>query len=186
MSTIVIIADTETTGLLAPEAAGPVVQPRVIEFAAQKFSLSGKRLNHIGQMEFLCNPGEPIPPEVTKITGIQDKDVRSKKSFAWHWEALADFFVGVHRFVAHNAPFDKEVLAWEMERMERMTSFPWPPTTHDTVQITQSWQGKYLRLTDLYEMAAGQRYDEKAHRALDDVKALAHVYQWLLENGHVD
>jgi len=65
-----IIFDLETTGL-------NLVKDKIIEYSMLKVTPDGKTESRTQ----LINPGEPIPPETTKIHGITDKDVADKPLF---------------------------------------------------------------------------------------------------------
>src|SRR6185312_12803109 len=87
-----IVLDTETTGLPEPELVPLDQQPHIIEFGAIK--LNDDTLEQVDQMHFMVNPGIPIPPIITKITGITDADVHGKKKFASAVLPLSEFFLG--------------------------------------------------------------------------------------------
>ena len=65
-----IIFDLETTGL-------NLVKDKIIEYSMLKVTPDGNSESRTQ----LINPGEPIPPETTKIHGISDKDVADKPLF---------------------------------------------------------------------------------------------------------
>lgn len=171
-----IILDTETTGLVQPEAVRISAQPRLIEFAALK--LHGPKLIVADQLEFMCHPGCPLPTEITNITGITDKDLADRQPFAAHYEKLVEFFLGTETMVAHNLPFDRDILRYELERMGRLLKFPWPPDHKCTVELTNGIRSKRLTLSQLYEHATGKEHKD-AHRAMADVEALADCVRWM-------
>lgn len=164
-----IIFDTETTGLVEPEAAPIEKQPRMIEFAAIK--LNSETLEEISRMEFLCHPGKDLPPQIVKITGITDSMLKGKKSFAAHYHSLVDFFIGEKDLVAHNCQFDVDILRFELERMGKLLQFPWPSNHICTVEKTLPIKGHRLSLTKLHEHLFGEPFPS-AHRAMVDVEAL--------------
>jgi DNA polymerase III epsilon subunit family exonuclease len=89
-----VVVDLETTGG-APAARG------ITEIGAVR--VKGGRLHDTFSM--LVNPGQPIPPFVTALTGITDEMVADAPPIA---EALPRFldFAGTATLVAHNAVFD--------------------------------------------------------------------------------
>ena len=111
---IVVVLDTETTGLrrqghtvgvceigLAVIDLGPVPQQ------------GGPRI--IARHSKLLHPGQPIPRESSQVHGILDADVRDAPHLCDVWPALLAW---VARFagespcvVAHNASYDREVIA---------------------------------------------------------------------------
>lgn len=179
-----IVFDTETTGLLKPEAVGAVQQPQIIDFAAVKICDStGEELDRI---EFLVNPGISLPPEITKITGYVDADLRDKPPFAAYLGRLSEFFLGERAYCAHNLPFDKGMLHWELVRLDKLTAFPWPSQGICTAALSAEEYGRRLKLIELYERRLGKKLDQK-HTAMADVEALLEVVRdwrlWELVDG---
>jgi DNA polymerase-3 subunit epsilon len=89
------VVDVETTGM---RAAG---DDRITEVAV--VVVHGGRREVV--LDRLVNPGRPIPPMISAITGITDDMVGGAPTF----EELADELLGVlagRVFVAHNARFD--------------------------------------------------------------------------------
>lgn len=175
-----ILLDTETDGLLGPTALPLDQQPKIIEIGLIK--LAEPDLNIVDQLHLLLNPGRPLSEEITKITGLRDEDLRGKPSFARIYPQLVDFFLGEEMLVAHNLPFDRGVLAGELQRIDKLLAFPWPPKHVCTVEATQHLQDKYLKQEVLYEMATGRPADQ-THRAHDDVSQLAEIVVWLRGEG---
>ena len=116
-----IVFDLETTGLPKAEGADLDLQPKITEFGAVKLD---KDLNQIGILEFMCNPMIPLDPKIIKITGITNEELMSKKPFVTMFGEVCDFFLGEETLVAHNLPFDRTVLKFELERLGKITSFP--------------------------------------------------------------
>lgn len=99
------VVDVETTGM---RAAG---EDRVTEVAV--VLLHGGRREVL--LDTLVNPGRPIPPSISGITGITDAMVRGAPTF----ESIADELLGVlagRIFVAHNARFDWSFLDASLQR----------------------------------------------------------------------
>lgn len=167
-----IIWDTETTGLLKPEALGAAAQPRIIDFAGIK--IDNATGEEIGRLEFLVHPGCPITDEITKITGYKDSDFIGKPSFSSELPRLAEFFLGERAMLAHNLPFDKGMLHWELVRLDQLTSFPWPSQQLCTVQLFMAEYGRRMKLTELYADKLGKKLDQK-HTAMADAEALLEV-----------
>lgn len=163
-----IIFDNETTNLTVPAAAPIEQQPCVMEFAAIKVD---DKLCEIARMEFLCDPRRAIPLEAVRITGITNDAVKGKPPYLSHVPAIVDFFLGERELVAHNLAFDVSVTKYELMRIDRVTSFPWPPKQICTVEATIGLKGYRLRLGELYEILTGKSMKE-AHRAMVDVEAL--------------
>ena len=183
-----IVFDTETTNLTAPEAAPIEQQPSIVEFAAIKLEEvhSGKKkmpeLVEVARFEFLCNPRVPIPLESIKITGITNEMVAGKPPFSAFCPALTDFFLGESTVVAHNLSFDLSVLYHELRRLGRVTAFPWPPKQICTVEKTMGIKGHRMNLGDLHKHLTGKEHKD-AHRAMADVEALVRVVIELKKKG---
>jgi DNA polymerase-3 subunit alpha (Gram-positive type) len=177
-----IVMDLETTGLLMPEASHIDEQPYIIEFGAIKLD---KDLKKVKELEFMVNPGIPLTPLITKITKITDDDLKDKPPFISYFDKLAEFFLGEDTMVAHNLPFDKGILKYNLDRIDKTTNFPWPIKHLCTVEIGQQVWRKKRKLSDIYKEVIGKEH-KGAHRALVDVEATVEVLRWYRENGHLD
>lgn len=172
-----IMMDTETTGLLAPEAAPLEQQPHMVEFAAIK--VHPKTLAEQGRLTFLLRPGARIPEDAIAIHHISNEMVRDALPFPGHYPVLCNFFGGQRAVVAHNLSFDIGVLYYELRRIGKVTQFPWPPTQICTVEATMGIKGRRLNLAELHEMLTGIPHKEGAHRGLADCEALLRVVREL-------
>src|SRR5215471_1243961 len=94
-----VIVDLETTG-------GSAVYDRVLEIAAIRV----ERGVVVDRLERLVAPGVPIPPFVTRMTGINAALVNGKPAFDSLLPDLAHLLEGAI-VVAHNAAFDCNFLA---------------------------------------------------------------------------
>jgi DNA polymerase III epsilon subunit-like protein len=141
-------------------------------------------LNEIEVLEFLVNPGIPLEPIITKITGLTDDDLKDKKPFVAHLDEVIEFFLGERQLVAHNLPFDKTVLTFELERLDLVTSFPWPPKQICTVEVGETIWNKKRKLGDIYLEITGQEH-KGAHRAIADVRALIKIIEWYHSGAHL-
>lgn len=166
---IAIIFDTETTGLMLPSAAELSKQPRIIELGA--VITDGKSI--LKKLSQLIDPGVPVSAEITKITGITNTELAGQPSFKKFLPALKEFFAGSDFLIAHNAPFDSGMLANELKLAE-CEDFPWPAETVCTAQEYTAFMGYRASMKDVYEKIMGMEL-KQAHRALDDVIALAEM-----------
>ena len=172
-----IIFDTETTGLPAPSATPLDKQPHIIEFAAVK--LDDKTLVQKGELEFMSNPGMSLSDQIVKITGITDAMLKDKPPFGSFIPKLQDFFLGETVLVAHSCEFDCTLLEIALKRFGKAFMFPWPKQRLCTVELTTHIKGHRLKLADLYELATKGGKFKDAHRAINDVKALAECVRWM-------
>ena len=177
-----IVFDLETTGLPLAEGADLNLQPRITEFGAIKLD---EDLKEIDVIEFLVNPGIPLDPKITKITGLTDDMLKDQKPFIARLDQLVDFFLGVRILVAHNLPFDRAILKFELERVGRILSFPWPPEQICTVEVGETVWNKKRKLGDIYLEVTGQEH-KGAHRSIADVRALIEIVKWYKKEGNLD
>lgn len=175
-----IIFDTETTGLLGPSALPLEQQPRIIELGLLK--LDGETLEEMEVLTQRLDPEQPLSAEITKITGLTDRDLRGQPTFARVYPRLVDFFLGARVLIGHNLPFDRGLLAGELQRMGKLLAFPWPPEHICTAEQTEHLEGKLLKQEALYQRATGHPANQ-THRAGDDVRQLAEIVRWGRKEG---
>ena len=171
-----IVFDTETTGLPLHSRAPLKKQPHIIEFAGAIYDTSTQQL--VREWSTLINPGVPVTEEITKITGITQEAVSAYgvPVFAEVFEEICAMFAECQISVAHNHPFDKSLLCFDMQRnnFDPASALPWCETEICTVEFFKPLYGRRAKLTEVYERAMGKKL-EQTHRALDDVNALAEV-----------
>jgi DNA polymerase III epsilon subunit-like protein len=171
---LVVVFDTETTGLPLHPKALLSKQPRIIELGAALMNFDGEI---VGTFQQLLNPGELITDEITRITGITNDQLRDQPRFVDVLPELRLFFGRAFAVFAHNLPFDRSLLNFDLERAG-CKDFPWPPMEFCTVGLHRAEWGRNPKLTELYEFAM-ERPLPQTHRALDDVLALAEVVRTL-------
>jgi len=178
---MIIAIDTETTGLLAPNASPIEIQPYIIEICAIKFDKEGNKLD-----EFLTriNPGIELPAIITKITGIRDRDLINKPSFIEILDNLSEFFVGCDTMTGHNLAFDRDCQANELIRYDRLLTFPWPPRQICTVLESKKYFGYRLNLAKLYSYLFNETF-ENAHSAKADVLAQSRCFFEMIRRGDI-
>lgn len=177
-----IFIDTETTGLLKPDAIGVHGQPRIIEIYAVKYDSNRMRMN---EFYSFVDPEVMIPEEITMITGITNEDVEGQPIFSDLYKRLCRFFMGTRTMVAHNCAFDSGMLAVELMRMDKHFQFPWPTNHVCTVEKSFHIKNRRMKIAELYELATGEEEVKGAHRAKADTLALAAGYYWLEDKGHI-
>ena len=169
--------DTETTGLLRPEATELWLQPFITEIYIAKMDSD---FNIIDEFNQLIKPPVPVSEEITKITGITNEMLADQPSFIEVYDDLCDFVRGEKTIFAHNCTFDIDMLKNELARHNLVTKFPWPMNQICTVESSMPLQNKRLTLTKLYKIATGKDMVD-AHRAKNDVVQMIECLPWLLE-----
>jgi DNA polymerase-3 subunit epsilon len=94
-----LILDTETTGI--DHARDEVIELGIIKF---EYGASGRVYRVLETFNQLHEPLRPIPPEITRLTGITDADVAGQRIDDAAVQALAADAAVV---IAHNASFDR-------------------------------------------------------------------------------
>jgi DNA polymerase-3 subunit epsilon len=178
----VILIDVEGTDLITDTIRPLSQQPRLVELGMLK-CLDDDRLTITSEVHWLFDPGIPLPKQFSKITGITPSMVSGKPTFPAKFNELVDFFLGERLLVAHNLAYDHGMLEFEIARIDRTTAFPWPPAQKCTVELSQYFTGKYLKLTELYRELYGQDPPEQEHRALADAYLLHACAIKLRERG---
>ena len=178
---MLIVFDLETTGLPKAEGSDLDMQPKIIEFGAIKLT---EELIEVDRLEFFCNPKHLLDPKITKITGITDDMLKDEKPFIAHLDRLNEFFLGTKRMFAHNLGFDRKILKFELERLDKVTSFPWPYEHTCTVEVGQRVWGKMRKLGDIYEELFEEKI-EGSHRSMNDVEATLRIIDWYAKEGHI-
>ena len=161
----IVVLDFETTGL------SPVMD-RIIEIGAVK--LEDGQIT--GELSILCDPGVPLKPKITELTGITDLMLRGKESPASGMEKLLDF-IGDAAVCAHNAPFDMGMMNAECSRMGRSFAAP----VLDTLVLARRLypQQKSHRLGAVCRLLGVSL--KNAHRAVHDAAATAQCLVKMLD-----
>jgi DNA polymerase III epsilon subunit-like protein len=173
----IIFLDTETTNLLAVEAADLKNQPYIVEIY---LLITDMNLEPLDEYHTLVKPPISIPQNVIDIHGITDERVAGQKPFAGIFRQLATMFRDSLYMIGHNLQFDKRMLEYELQRINKVTNFPWPIYNVCTVEEIQKIKGHRMSLSDLHEELFGQRF-EAAHSAKADTQALLRVYKEMIK-----
>jgi DNA polymerase-3 subunit epsilon len=159
-----IVVDTETTG-------GKAGYHRIIEIGAVHYR-DGIIYNRFST---LVNPGRPIPPWITLLTGIDDEMVKNAPPFS---EVARPFKDILNRgvFTAHNAPFDYGFVQAEFHRMGEVYESPVVCTLKLARHLFPDIPSRSLgRLCDHLLIDVHDR-----HRAFGDAEATVYVFKSLL------
>ena len=163
------VLDLETTG-------GSAANCEITEIGAAKYR--GGEV--VGTFQTLVDPGSPIPPSITILTGITHAMVIDAPRIEC---ALPTFleFIGDSVIVGHNVRFD---LSFLNAAATRLGYQPLSNQRVDTVALARRLIRPEVRNLRLQTLAAHFKSPTPPiHRALDDAMATAHVLHALLERA---
>jgi len=166
-STPFVIVDLETTG-------GSALYDRVLEVAAIRVE------NGVVQDRFEClvEPGMPIPPFVTRITGINQRLVSGKPSFETLLPDLRRLLDGAV-LVAHNVSFDGNFLSNAFSK----AGLAWDGEKLCTLRLARRLiPGLHSYRLDSLCAFLGFTFVQR-HRAGPDAEATLHLLQHLLQSA---
>lgn len=150
-----IFLDVETTGL--NPSVDEIVELAMIAF---DYAIDGSLLRIIGSFDQIRDPGRPIPPEVTRLTGLTDEMVATKSIDE---AAVTEFVRPAALILAHNAAFDRKFC----ERLFPVfAEKPWACSYREV-----SWAEEGFESARLSSLANGYGAFFDGHRALNDCEA---------------
>jgi len=124
----------------------------------------------------LVRPPVPIPPSITRLTGLKDEDLTGAPVFSEISDEVESFFKDAV-FTAHNAPFDYGFLSMEYIRLGRRFTHPVLCTKDLTHRALPELPKLGLdALMEHFKITADER-----HRALPDAEITAKVLLELLK-----
>jgi len=157
----IVVFDTETTGLNKDEET-------IIEFGAVKIT-NGEITDRFSTF---VNPGKPIPPKITQLTGIDDSMVCNSETIDVILPKFLEF-CGDAVLVAHNAGFD---IGFVKACAERLGITDFSPTYIDTVELARAFLPD-LPKHKLDVVAKELNISlEGHHRAVNDAETTAAIY----------
>ncbi len=158
-----VVFDLETTGL-------DLVNDRVIQLSYIKVCPDGTEL----RSNEIINPGKPIAPEITALTGISDDDVKDRPAFKELAPRLAEEFKGCDFAGFNSNHFDIPMLAEEFLRAGIDFDFG-KCRLIDAQAIFHKMERRNLAAA--YKFYTGRKMEEdfEAHRADQDTEATYRV-----------
>ena len=154
-----ILLDVETTGL-------DTARDEVIELAMLKFTyLPDDRIARITDAFSSFNePQNPVPTEITDLTGITDEMVLGHRI---NPEAVAAFAADAGIVIAHNANFDRKFAERYWPLFEQKA---WACSATEVEWRKHGFDGSRLGY-----LLAGVGLFHQTHRAVDDCRALIEI-----------
>ena len=146
--------------------------PRLTEIGAVK--MRGGEV--IDEWQSLINPQRSIPPNITRITGIDESMVAQAPLFADIADSFAEF-MGDAIFAAHNVNFDYGFISTEYQMIDRKFRHPKICTCSSMRKLYPGYRSYSLKnLCQEFEI------DLKSHhRALCDAQAAAELLKMVNE-----
>ncbi|MFO7546257.1 MAG: 3'-5' exonuclease [Trueperaceae bacterium] len=154
-----IYIDVETTGLDAGTEA--IIELGLVAF---EFDRQGNVYRIVRELSAFEDPGKPIPPHITALTGIRDEDVRGARLPEGDVTALAE---RAQLVVAHNAAFDRPFLE---RRLPVFEGRPWACSMADV-----DWSDAGFGSQKLEYLAYRRGFFFDGHRASNDCLAGVHL-----------
>ncbi len=161
--TVIVALDLETTGLDPKKDA-------IIEIGAVRFN--GRRVE--AEWSSLINPGRPIPPFITQLTGITDQMVLRAPPIQDVLSELVDFIRDAP-ILGHNVSFDLGFL-----HRHKILKSNDPLDTYELASVLLPNAGRYNlgALTQALNVPLAA-----THRALDDAQATRGVFMRLYDEA---
>ena len=159
LDTEFVAFDIETTGLNAQ-------LDRMTEIGAVIFR-GGEILSTFNTF---VNPGQPIPADITELTGIRDEDVADAPGEKEAMQAFLDY-AGDRPLIAHNAHFDTGFMRAASQRQ----GLHFDPVFLDTLALSQSLLPdlKRFKLDIVSNRLNLPKFNH--HRASDDAMVVARI-----------
>lgn len=154
-----LFLDVETTGL--DHAKDEVIELAMVPFS---YGLDGRVFEIFPAHQQFQQPSIPIPPEITRLTGITDAMVAGHRIDASQVAAIA---APAALVIAHNAAFDRP---WAEKLCDVFVTKPWACSMSQVDWRAEGYEGSRL---SYLAMGAGFFYD--GHRATADCAAAIEV-----------
>ncbi|MAI79215.1 MAG: DNA polymerase III subunit epsilon [Deltaproteobacteria bacterium] len=154
-----LVLDVEATGL-------DVEADEVIELAGRPFEYDWETgcIISVGEaFHSLRDPGVPLQPVITRITGLKDSDLAGQ---VFDEEAASDLIQGANIIIAHNASYDRPMTERLLGRGDKVWACSYR-------QI--DWTELGFPAAKLEVLAIYHGFFFEAHRAGADVDALLHL-----------
>ena len=166
-SRIGVAVDVETTGLDRET-------DRIIELAVQRFRFDGLgRVIQVGAPRvWREDPGIPINPRITKLTGLTADDLAGQ---VIDEAAAAEILSSADIIVAHNAAFDRPFID---RRLPAIAGKPWACSMAELDWLELGFDGRALA-----HLVSQCGWFYEGHRAENDILALIYLLAHGLPDG---
>ncbi|WP_232494873.1 3'-5' exonuclease [Novosphingobium kaempferiae] len=166
-SRIGVAIDVETTGLDREV-------DRIIELAVQRFRFDGRgRVIQVGLPRvWREDPGIPLDPKITKLTGLTDSDLAGQ---AIDEAAAVDILSSADIIVAHNAAFDRPFVD---RRLPAVAGQPWACSMAELDWLELGFDGRALA-----HLVSQCGWFYEGHRAENDILALIYLLSHAAPDG---
>lgn len=163
----VAVVDTETTGL------DPAVD-EVFDLAVAILNVdsAGNIVEIVSTHQLLRDPGRPIPPVITKLTGVSNDDVRGRNI---DLEPMERRLMSADVLIAHNARFD---ITFIEKLFPSVRGAAWGCSASDFDWPSHGFDGRKLG-----HLLMQIGFFNDAHRAAADVISLTHLLAHRLPHG---
>lgn len=155
-----VVLDVETTGLNQSEDS-------IIEIGLRQFLFnrnSGEILTLGKSFSSFQDPGKPITPEITELTGITDEMVAGQNI---DWTQVNTLLEEASVIIAHNARFDRPFI----DRKSKVSAERvWACSLKQIDWSTKGFTSSKLELLNIYH-----GFFTDSHRAINDVDALLYL-----------
>ena len=167
-----VIFDTETTGL-------DFARDEIIEFSAVQLQVQGDQVVITREYDNLVtlSPGNTVPPEITKLTGISTQDILdrgvAKEQIC---KDIGEMFAGNTLLLAYNAHFDLSFLFYLLLRNGDPTILKGKDKL-DLLTVYKDRRPFPHKLCNAIEAYGLAGKVVNSHRAIDDVIATVAVME---------
>lgn len=163
----IAVVDTETTGT-------DPYRDEIIDIAVVTVEIdpAGRIVGIVDAAQALRDPGMPIPPVISKITGLTDGDVAGRHI---DLDRLERRLAAADVRIAHNASFD---LAFVERLLPGLAGAAWACSCSEVDWLDLGFDGRSLG----YLLNQAGRFNT-GHRAMADVVSLLHLLSQELDNG---
>lgn len=155
------LLDVETSSL--DPAGGAIIELAILLVWVDE---AGEVLAHIGPWSWLNDPGARLPREITRLTGLTNRDLSGQ---AIDDEAASRLLDRADLIIAHNARFD---VKWIDQRYPEHRGKPWACSMAEIDWAELGFEGRSQQ-----HLLLQHGFFATGHRAAQDVWSLFHLLQ---------